>query len=285
MATFRARYGGLQEVIATLAPQVDALLIYANGPRDDFPNLAAWSNVQVTFAAEAAGDLSANGKIYPLDHLEQAYVFTVDDDIIYPPDYVDQLAGLLDALNRRCCVAVHASILAASATWYYERPHYFGGDEPLCHHQLAALAGSGTVAFHQSTLPLRFRDMPREVMVDLVLSLAAHRAGLPIIVPARPAGWLRFRSERGLLHSHRSRLTHHTACARRADWSFAPRAARLRAAFRRTFGRFSSVDARCLGFEPELVHALTTDEPPTVWAQSARVYERRRRFARLVLRA
>lgn len=284
MATFPARYHWLAATVASLAPQVDALMIYANGPRHGFPSLRRWPNVDVTFAEDSRGDLSAKGKLEPLRHLTDAYVFTVDDDIIYPPDYVVRLRSLLDALQRRCCVAVHASILPDRVRWYYERTSYFGGDEVLDFRHLANLAGTGTVAFHQSALALDVDAFPEGIGVDLPFSLAVARADLPIVVVARSAGWLRFRSGPGLLAQFRRRLNDQSRLARQADWSFGTHAARLRRVLASVFGGVDPADLRRLGLDPELVSGLLDGETPSAWARGPRLFERRRRYLGLARR-
>jgi hypothetical protein len=282
MATFAPRFANLPRVVASLAPQVDALLIYVNDAPADFPDLSRWSNVHVFFAKDWAGDLSANGKMHHLNFLENCYVYTVDDDFIFPPDYVARLTDLLDRCQRRCCVAVHGSIFPPTVRWYYERTTVFASQRSLRRHQLVTLAGSGAFAFHQSTLPVRFDDFRSKVMVDLRLSREARRHGLPIFAVARPEGWLRFLGGEGLWEAFRGRLTHHTAEARRHDWSFEAYRRLTLAMFERVFGGFDVDSALALGLDEELVGGLATGATPAAWRLQLLSYQRRTQYLKLL---
>lgn len=277
MATYPARHATLAPVIASLAPQVDRLFLYANDTTEGLPRLDAWPNVVVLDARLHEGNLSANGKIFPLRFLKDCTVFTVDDDFLYPPDYVSRYLAVLDAFDSRCCVTTHGSIFPERPRWYYERSHVFSAVQALNAPQLVTLAGSGTFAFRQSELRLRPDDFLAEVMVDLRLSLAAAEQGLPIWCVSRPKSWLRQITNEGLWEQYRKRITHHTHEIRKHDWSFARyRGIAVQALERceRRSGAFR-IDA-------ELEHALKTGAPPTAWRRSRISYGRRAEYLALL---
>ena len=268
MATFPARHATLPAVVASLAPQVDRLFIYANETTEGLPPLDAWPNVTVLDSRNHAGDLSANGKIFPTRFLRDCTVFTVDDDFIYPRDYVSRYLGVFEAFGGRCCVATHGSVFPERPRWYYERCQVFSAVQALQAAQLATLAGSGTFAFRQSSLRLDPDDFLGEVMVDLKLSLAAAEQELPIWCVARPKSWLRPLTNQGLWEQYRRRITHHTHEIRRHDWSFARyREIALRA--------LEGLEGGGFRIDPELERALGTGEPPSAWRRSRVSYGRR----------
>jgi len=84
LATYPPRRKSLEKVVAIIAPQVDRLNIILN-QYDAVPvELERYPNV-VPFILEE--DLKDVGKFYP-DVSDAKYVFLIDDDIIYPSDYV-----------------------------------------------------------------------------------------------------------------------------------------------------------------------------------------------------
>ena len=283
MTTFPPRFSELPRVVASLAPQLDALMIYVNGDPDGLPELSSWANVDVVRGVDRAGDLSATGKMYHLQRLENCYVFTVDDDFIYPPDYAEKMIALLDGFDRQCGVTVHGSLFPPRPRWYYERTQGFDAQKPLTRHQLVTLAGSGAFLFHQSTLPVRFEDFLPDVMVDLVLSREARRRGLPIFAIARPERWLRFLGGEGLWERFRRTITHHTVEARRHDWSFDVYRDLTLAMFERVFGRFDPDHALALGLDEALVGGLVSGRPPPPWRIQPLTFQRRRQHMELLL--
>ena len=267
MATYPGRYATLEPVVAALAPQVDRLFVYANETTDGLPDLSRLANVVVLDGREHAGNLSANGKVYPLRFLKGCLVLTVDDDFLYPPDYVRRIRRVLDAFGNRCCVTIHGSVLPPRLDWYYDRSKVFVSHRRLDGMQLINLAGSGTFAFHQSTLRCTAEDFLPEVMVDLRFSLLARERRLPIWSPPRPEGWLRLIHPEGLWQIMKRSVTHHTLEARRHDWSFAVYREIANDALQ---AAGLSPDDPDLRLDPELARSLVTGLPPTVWRVSAK---------------
>lgn len=221
MCTFPGRFGFVGDVIASAARQVDHLFVYVNETTEGFPDISALDNVTVLDGRDHAGDMSANGKIYPLDMMQDCLVFVFDDDFIFPPDYVSRYKALFDLFDNKCCVTTHGSILLPQTDWYYNRASVFLSIRHQRHMQMVNLCGSGTFAFHQSTLPCRTDDFLPDVMVDLQFSILARDAGLPIWCLPRREGWLTNIKSEGLWSVFSvGIITHHTDHARRHDWSF-----------------------------------------------------------------
>ena len=265
--------------MATLAPQVDRLFIYANETTDGLPDLSSHGNVVVLDGREHAGNLSANGKVYPLRFCTGCLVLTVDDDFLYPSDYVSRIAALLAAFGNRCCATVHGSLFPPTLDWYYDRTKVFVSQAQLDAVQIVALAGSGTFAFHQSTLRCEVGDFLPDVMVDLRFSLLAREQGLPIWCVRRPAGWLSLIHPEGLWQTMRRSVTHHTIEARRHDWSFAVYREIANDALRRAH---LEPEDPCVALDAELAHGLRHGAVPSVWRTASKNQIARAQYLRLL---
>lgn len=278
MASYPARYGSLLSAVASIAPQVDRLFVYANETTEGLPDLSGLGDIVVLDGREHAGNLSANGKVYPLRFLSDCLVLTVDDDFVYPPDYVARLRETILASEGRCCVTVHGSIFPPSVQWYYERTVVLVSRRALPATQLVTLAGSGTFAFHQATLHCAFEDFLPDVMVDLRFSLLAREQGLPIWCVVRPEGWLAPMANEGLWEAMRTGVTHHTTEARRHDWSFA----HYRAIANRALAAAGDSGRAALRLDPELAHGLETGTPPLLWRPGRSTYAARADYLRVL---
>lgn len=94
MATFPPRAGVLMGAVASILPQLDRLFICLNGYEAVPPQLADHDRITAVIPDR---DLRAAGKFaFPVQ--PDDIVFTIDDDIVYPPDYVAHTLSFFDRL-------------------------------------------------------------------------------------------------------------------------------------------------------------------------------------------
>jgi len=220
MATYPDRFGTLQEVVDSILPQIDILYVYINDS-DSVPECLLHERIVPILGIEHDGNLSATGKVYPLKFVNEGYFFTFDDDFIYPNDYAAKMVAAIDMFNKKALVTVHGSIFAPQADWYYERSSVYEVRRELDSYKFVNLPGSGTLAFHTSTLDVKYEDFPRKPMVDLKFAILALEQNVPILAVPRPKGWLKFLELEGLWQQNVKEITHHTTETINAGpWSF-----------------------------------------------------------------
>jgi len=271
VATYPARFDRLHEMVASVAPQLDHLVIYVNGTTDGLPDMSDMANVHILDGRDYAGDLSARGKVYPLKFMHDCEVFTLDDDFVYPADYVARNLATLRQFQGACVVTTHGGILPVHVDWYYDRTAVLASVEAVDHLQICAVAGSGTLCFDQRHLALNLPDLLAETMVDLRISLAARGAGLPIFVLPRQAGWLQSFGLDGLWHDFKDAgLTPHTYVAREYNWGFDIYADIVRHAFAK-----AGITPDHAGLDPELTACLKSGDIPSIWRASVLTMRKR----------
>jgi hypothetical protein len=111
VATIARREAQLRDMVASLAPQVDVLQIYAN----DYSTSPIWSSdydnlVWFFGPLRFEGDLGDAGKFFSHD-IAPAYHIAVDDDLSYPPDLVETLLIGIERYGRRATVSLHGNVL------------------------------------------------------------------------------------------------------------------------------------------------------------------------------
>lgn len=279
MATFPQRFGIIKSVVEAVAPQLDRLYIYVNETTEGFPDLSHLGNVIVLDGRDHMGDLSANGKIYPMKFIRGSVVFTLDDDFIFPPDYVSTYLNLFKIFKGKCAITTHGSIFPETVDWYYERTHVFMSIREVRSLELCSLAGSGTFAFDQNTLKFDPEDFFSEIMVDLRLSLLARDNNLPIWVVPRHEGWLQFLNTEGLWNQFSvGSLTHHTHFSRNQDFSFNRYRQLTLDAMRR-----AGIDLDDLDLGADLRNGLENGVTPKVWCGSRISFQKRNSYANILL--
>jgi len=187
------RQAMLQRTLASLAPQVDEIYLYL----DRYTAVPSFvptchPKVHVVRSQDVPG-LRDNGKFLPLQGLGQAcFFFTADDDIAYPPDYVNAMLGKIEHYGRQAVVGVHGVLVPDQPKAYFSGwRRVFNFSKGLEKDQLVNNLGTGTVAFHTGLLPgLDYRQFAHAGMVDLYLAAFCKRQGVPMVAVARPEGWL-----------------------------------------------------------------------------------------------
>lgn len=200
MATCRRRMDVLHETLDTLVSQVDTLYVYLNDfKQSELPASAKYPNV--IYLDAPLGDIKDNGKIYPLELTEpysfrsiygDAYVFTVDDDILYPRDYVTRMILKIEEQKRQSIFGVHCVWLQKNQTRYYvgRRAQSFYRDLP--ENEDVHVLGTGTAAWHYSLLPhLNVKAFPVPGMADIWLAVEAVGRNIPLTCVAREHNWLK----------------------------------------------------------------------------------------------
>jgi len=190
IATKASRVESFLKVLPAIHAQVEHVFIYLDGYEAVPRELLGLDRISVR-RAEQVGDLHCSSRFLCLCEVARPSVVVIfDDDIAYPPDYVDYMAGVLELVGHRAVVGVHGRI--------FMPPHHSYIDDAAVLHFGSALArpthvhelGIGTCAFVSSQLDIDPRRWDRTDMDDIVVATEAQRRGLPRIAVSRPAGWL-----------------------------------------------------------------------------------------------
>lgn len=195
MASIPRRVAALERVVEALLPQVDGLHVYLNGHRQT-PDFLRDNRIRVTLSRQH-GDRSDLGKFYGWASWGDGYVFTVDDDIHYPPDYVPRMVAAIERHQRKAIVCVHGTVLrrnpggqpnAKPSCYVHRRLHFKRAAEA---DRQVQLAGTGTVAMY-SSLGKRVLERARLVKneADIGFSQSAAKLGIPIFAVGRQERWL-----------------------------------------------------------------------------------------------
>lgn len=221
VASFAAREDSLNQAVASILPQIDRLNVYLNN-YDAVPEFLRHPKITVARSQEH-GDRRDNGKFFFLRNVAAGYHFTIDDDIIYPPNYVQHLILKILQYRKQAVVGIHGVTFADPIERFYKDRKvsvFWGG---LDVDRVVNLLGSGTVAYHTSTVELDFKDFKVPGMGDLWLAVAAKRQKVPMIAVARASDWLTSiqNNDPGLYEEFLERDGIQTDLARlEAPWSF-----------------------------------------------------------------
>lgn len=188
IASYPPRREKLREVVARLLPQVDQLHVYLN-EYEEIPDFLRHSRISVELGGTAR-NLRDNGKFHFMQKLPTGFVLTVDDDIAYPPDYVETLVRKVEFYERRAVVGLHGTIFAKPIRNYFRGRTVYHFEHEIGNDVVVNQLGTGTVAFHTDLLRPDIGEFKTTGMADVWLALACKRLGVPMVAIERPAGYL-----------------------------------------------------------------------------------------------
>lgn len=185
MASFPKRKESMLKVVDAVSKQCDKLCIWLN-EYDEVPDeLGKYGNLDVRLGG--ADNIKDAGKFAFLDKYYDCYYLTIDDDINYPPNYVQRITRNIDRYGRKCVISYHGHLNLNG------RHRYFGfydtlEKDHLCNSRL----GTGVTGLvpSQIRLPVLTMEQLHEIDTDQSLSVWALNNGIPMICCAHRKGWM-----------------------------------------------------------------------------------------------
>jgi GR25 family glycosyltransferase involved in LPS biosynthesis len=188
MASIPGRNENLQKCVNSLVHQVDELRIFLNG----YESIPSWlksiENVKI-FTSQEYDDLGDAGKFFTYDSSDCDYYFSVDDDILYPENYVSTL--IQQAEKFGCPVGVHGSLFVFPYKGYYEKSgryvHHFKDSNKAA--KRVHVLGTGTLCIPKKIVP----KIPKFLypnMADIWFAEYCVHNQIPLICVPREFGWL-----------------------------------------------------------------------------------------------
>ena len=171
IATHSGREETLNKTIESLFKYVDDIWVYDN--------------------EKEPYNATDNGKFRFLEYYQKPiYALTCDDDIIYPPDYVDTLLDGVEKHGTIC--SFHGRKLRGLNLSYY-RGHVSYGFNKNCPVTCGIdVAGTGVTGWRTDQFnPLSIWKAEDNRMSDLVFSLEAAKQGIGITHLGHAGGWIK----------------------------------------------------------------------------------------------
>lgn len=191
IATVPHREDMLQTVINSLINQVDRIHVMLNGHKDIpyFLKQLEFHTDKIEYFKmdNSTGDAA---KFYGVEKLKD-YVFTCDDDIQYPADYIQIMIAELQRHGNKVILTNHGREMNRKpVTSIYS-------DRIATHHTFAEtksvkldIGGSGVMAWHTDFFKPKYLEFKRKNMADIWVAKQAKEQGLKIMMNPHPANWL-----------------------------------------------------------------------------------------------
>lgn len=190
MATYPPRFSFCLDAVRSIAPQVDRVLFYVNGPEDaPFNETHVPDNVSIVWGS--AGNLKDAGKFHGAYGLDpDTYYLTCDDDLIYPPEYAPKLVAALEKGEAAC--GFHGCVVPGYVgdSYYKGRLYVNHYRQDVRRRKHVNVLGTGVSAFDLSAVDLYPGIFGERPMADLYVARALQDQNIPATVLPHPSGWI-----------------------------------------------------------------------------------------------
>lgn len=187
MATFPLRRHIMMDVINRIAPQVDQMFICLNEYSELPDELAGLDNVTPMIPERDLKDL---GK-FAFDPAPDDAVFTVDDDILYPSDYVSTVLQHAETVNLQ-----ENAVGYQGNAWVFKKQHQCHGWRSFLFFNScpkiigSSILGSGTACMLGQNMPSLADLSGSEGFVDIRFSRLMAERGIKLWVLPREEDYL-----------------------------------------------------------------------------------------------
>lgn len=192
MATMPDREESLKKVVNSILFQVDELHIYLN-EWDYVPDFLFQHGITVYRSQDEIGDLGDVGKFYAVKNAK-GYFFSIDDDLIYPTDYINTLEKAIEKHGRQKAISFHGRTFGNMPVSSYYHGHVNSAsclsDFPV--DISAHVVGTGVLGFHTDTLKIGISDFSTLNMADIWFSMLCEDQNVERLILKHPANWIEY---------------------------------------------------------------------------------------------
>ncbi len=194
MATYPARENIVEDTLNSIIGQVDKLFIYLNN-YDNVPEYISNHpyKEKIEFILNPKSTLRAAGKFSWLGQVN-GYHFTIDDDIIYPKDYVKKMISFSKSKKDDALIGVHGSIFNTVVKDASKcRKSIFNFQKKLMKSKIVHMVGSGTTLFPHKVAKTINRDklLSHAIANDELLAIEAKDNDITVYAINREDNWLK----------------------------------------------------------------------------------------------
>ena len=191
VATIKERSTNLGLTVKSIINQVDKLIVYQNGYKEIYDFLMD-DKIEVISSLDTKIDMGDAGKFFKINDYKNSYYLSIDDDLIYPNDYVSNMVNNLKKFNNQVIVSHHGRRMKGSPKSYY-----LDILEPYrCLDDVGKITevhfgGTGVMCLHTGFINnLSFGNFKSPNMGDIWVGKFAEDNGIPIMVLPHKKGWI-----------------------------------------------------------------------------------------------
>lgn len=198
ISTVGWRENSLKLVIKNILPQVDHIFVFLQF-YDHIPYFLNNKKITVIQGENEpkAFLLGSSAKFFWADKLTGYYI-TIDDDILYPSDYVKYCINKINEYEKKAIVGFHGTIFKDKNKNNEMNRKLFHYENRLEKDTFVHMLGTGVMAYHTDTIRMSLQNFKTKCQDDLWFAVAAQKQKIPMICLARKENYINMIPEAAL---------------------------------------------------------------------------------------
>ena len=179
MATFPKRRISAIATIKSIYDQADIIRIYLNN-YIEIPVEFIDDKIEVIIHEK---DLRSSGKLYWATNPDE-YYFCIDDDLLYPKTYANDMIKLLQEYDDKALISLHGKIFGTFPINSYFRnikeSYHFA--QTITQNKKVHVIGNGVSLFNTNIMKVDYKKFDYDYMDDIFVSKIAQDLKIPAIL-------------------------------------------------------------------------------------------------------
>lgn len=193
------RIDSLIKTLKSIYDQCDEINVCLNSHTGDIPEFLYSPKIKLTFTDNSKGDA------FKFLYLSESngYFLTIDDDLIYPPGYVDYIISKCNEYNNEKIVTLHGRSFSKFPILSYYRS---ASERYSCLNEVkndvkVQFGGTGVMCFHTSLLKKSINDFLYPNMADVWVGKFAMERNIDIICLKHSSGYLKYIQQKNTIYN------------------------------------------------------------------------------------
>jgi hypothetical protein len=192
------RVESLLKTVDSIYDQCDELNIFLNNFDGELPSKFLDNKINIYFSDNRYGDALKFAKLQE----SEGYYLTIDDDLIYPKNYVDYMIARCKEYSNQRVITLHGKNFASFPIQSYYKSHseYYHCLFPMRKNVLVQFGGTGVMCFHTSLMkiPINFFKLPN--MADIWVGKYCKENNIKIICITHPKDFLKYQEQKETIY-------------------------------------------------------------------------------------
>jgi len=197
------RIGSLVNTINSIYDQCDEINIFLNDHIGEIPEKLLDSKINLFFSDNSYGDALKFGKLMESD----GYYLTIDDDLIYPPNYVNYMVSRCKEYSNKRVITLHGRNFPSFPinSYYNSYSENYHCLKPQTKNVLVQFGGTGVMCFHTNLMkiPINFFLYPN--MADIWIGKYCIENNIEIICITHSGDFLKYQPQKSTIYDTESK--------------------------------------------------------------------------------